>query len=76
MYGVVKMVTCAIFLLFADPLGRRKSFLWTSIVKGLAMSIIGFYVRFDPPVSSKPIPPVSHFTLTCLFLFAGFFQFG
>jgi len=28
-YGIVKMVTCACFLLFAaDSLGRRRSLLW------------------------------------------------
>jgi sugar porter (SP) family MFS transporter len=76
-YGIVKMVTCAAFLLFAaDSLGRRRSLLWTSIAQGCAMFVIGFYVRFDPPVKGHPIPPVGYFALTCIFLFAGFFQFG
>ncbi|KAE8450141.1 hypothetical protein EG329_006922 [Mollisiaceae sp. DMI_Dod_QoI] len=76
-YGVVKMVTCAAFLLFAaDSLGRRKSLLWTSIAQGLSMFVIGFYVRFDPPIKNAAIPPVGYFALTCIFLFAAFFQFG
>jgi hypothetical protein len=81
-YGIVKMVTCGAFLLLAaDSLGRRKSLLWTSIAQGLAMFVIGFYVRFDPPPPAslipKPgIPPVGYFALTCIYLFAGFFQFG
>jgi len=76
-YGVVKMVTCAAFLLLAaDSLGRRRSLLWTSIAQGLAMFVIGFYVRFNPPVPGQPIPPVGYFALTCIFLFAAFFQFG
>ncbi|CAG8971341.1 hypothetical protein HYALB_00005959 [Hymenoscyphus albidus] len=76
-YGVVKMVTCAIFLLVAaDSLGRRRSLLWTSIAQGLAMFVIGFYVRFSPPLKDQPIPPVGYFALTCIFLFAAFFQFG
>jgi hypothetical protein len=33
-YGIVKMVSCTIFILFvADSLGRRKSLLWTGIVQ-------------------------------------------
>lgn len=76
-YGCVKMITCAAFLLFAaDSLGRRRSLLWTSIAQGLAMFVIGFYVRFDPPVKGAAIPPVGYFALTCIFLFAAFFQFG
>lgn len=76
-YGVVKMTTCAAFLLLAaDSLGRRRSLLWTSIAQGLAMFVIGFYVRFDPPLKNHPIPPVGFFALTCIFFFAAFFQFG
>ncbi|KAF8849899.1 quinate permease [Acephala macrosclerotiorum] len=76
-YGCVKMVTCAAFLLFAaDSLGRRRSLLWTSIAQGCAMFVIGFYVRFDPPIKGHAIPPVGYFALTCIFLFAAFFQFG
>ncbi|RDL35290.1 MFS general substrate transporter [Venustampulla echinocandica] len=76
-YGIVKMVTCAVFLLIAaDSLGRRRSLLWTSIAQGCAMFVIGFYTRFKPPIKGEPIPPVGYFALTCIFLFAGFFQFG
>ncbi|KAA8563669.1 hypothetical protein EYC84_011690 [Monilinia fructicola] len=76
-YGIVKMATCAVFLLVAaDSLGRRKSLLWTSIAQGCAMFVIGFYVRFDPPLKGAVIPPVGYFALTCIYLFAGFFQFG
>lgn len=33
-YGIVKMVSCAIFIVFVtDTLGRRKSLLWTGIVQ-------------------------------------------
>ena len=74
-YGVVKMTTCAAFLLFAaDSLGRRRSLLWTSIAQGCAMFYIGLYVRISPPVAGKPIPPAGYFALVCIFLFAGFFQ--
>ncbi|TGO83185.1 hypothetical protein BPOR_0689g00030 [Botrytis porri] len=76
-YGIVKMATCAAFLLLAsDSLGRRKSLLWTSIAQGCAMFVIGFYVRFKPPIKGAVIPPVGYFALTCIYLFAGFFQFG
>jgi sugar porter (SP) family MFS transporter len=76
-YGVVKMVACAAFLLFAaDSLGRRKSLLWTSIAQGTAMMYIGLYVRISPPIAGHPVPPAGYFSLVCVFLFAGFFQWG
>ncbi|KAF2876924.1 general substrate transporter [Massariosphaeria phaeospora] len=76
-YGVVKMVTCAAFLVFAaDSLGRRKSLLWTSIAQGTAMLYIGLYVRISPPLPNAPVPPAGYVALICIFLFAAFFQFG
>ncbi|OCL10141.1 general substrate transporter [Glonium stellatum] len=76
-YGIVKMVTCAAFLLFAaDSLGRRRSLLWTSIAQGTAMFYIGLYVRIDPPITGHSVPPAGYVALVCVFLFAGFFQFG
>ncbi|KAL9109407.1 MAG: hypothetical protein Q9227_005914 [Pyrenula ochraceoflavens] len=76
-YGIVKTVACAVFLLIAaDSLGRRRSLLWTSIAQGLAMFYIGLYVRIAPPVKGQPVPGAGYFALVCIFLFAGFFQFG
>jgi hypothetical protein len=70
-YGVVKVISCIIFLLFmADSLGRRRSLLWTSIAQGLAMFYIGGYVRAAPPVEGAPVPPAGYFALVCIFLFA------
>lgn len=76
-YGVVKMVTCAAFLVFAaDSLGRRRSLLWTSIAQGSAMLYIGLYVRISPPKPNEPLPGAGYMALICIFLFAGFFQWG
>ncbi|EAA34662.1 general substrate transporter [Neurospora crassa] len=76
-YGIVKVVSCVIFLLFlADSLGRRRSLLWTSIAQGLAMFYIGLYVRISPPIDGQPVPPAGYVALVCIFLFAAFFQFG
>ncbi|KAF1941284.1 quinate permease [Clathrospora elynae] len=76
-YGIVKMVSCLAFLIFAaDSLGRRRSLLWTSIAQGLAMYYIGLYMRIDPPVDGQPVPPAGYFALVCVFLYACFFQFG
>ncbi|KAH6853106.1 general substrate transporter [Chaetomium sp. MPI-CAGE-AT-0009] len=76
-YGIVKVTSCVIFLLFmADSLGRRRSLLWTSIAQGLAMFYIGLYVRIAPPKEGQDVPPAGYFALVSIFLFAAFFQFG
>ncbi|OCT44264.1 Quinate permease [Cladophialophora carrionii] len=76
-YGIVKCISCAIFLLFlADTLGRRKSLLWTAIGQGCCMLFIGLYIRISPPIKGEPVPAVGYVALVCIFLFAAFFQFG
>ncbi|KAF9882724.1 hypothetical protein FE257_005342 [Aspergillus nanangensis] len=76
-YGIVKMVGCAIFLVFfADSLGRRRSLLWTSIAQALTMLYIGLYIRIAPPVEGQPVIPAGYVALVCIFLFAACFQFG
>lgn len=70
-YGIVKVTSCIIFLLFlADSLGRRRSLLWTSIAQGLAMFYIGLYVRISPPIEGQSVPPAGYVALVCIFLFA------
>lgn len=76
-YGIVKMTTCAAFLLFAaDSLDRRRSLLWTSIAQDTAMFYIGLYVRINPPATGHAVPPAGYVAPVCVFLLAGFFQFG
>jgi hypothetical protein len=76
-YGVVKVVGCCIFLLFAaDSLGRRKSLLWTSIAQGAAMYYIAIYIRIEPPQAGTPVPPAGYVAIVAIYLFATFFQFG
>lgn len=76
-YGVVKVVMCLCFLLFAaDSLGRRRSLLWTSVAMGLSMLYVGIYVRIDLPQPGDPVPPAGYFALVCIYLFASFFQWG
>lgn len=42
-YGVVKVVTCLIFIFFlADSLGRRMSFIWSGILQSFCMLFLGF----------------------------------
>ena len=42
-YGVIKVVTCLIFVFFlADSLGRRLSLMWSGAVQGFAMFFVGF----------------------------------
>lgn len=76
-YGVVKVVTCSVFLLFmADSLGRRRSLLVSSVGQAVCMFFIGLYIRISPPIDGDPVPPVGYVALVCIFLFASFFQFG
>ena len=76
-YGVIKMVMCGLFLIFAaDSLGRRKSLLWTSIAMGLSMMYVGLFVRIDPPQEGVPVSGPGYFALVCIYLFASFFQWG
>ncbi|EAU36194.1 conserved hypothetical protein [Aspergillus terreus NIH2624] len=76
-YGIVKMVGCAVFLVFvADSLGRRRSLLWTSVAQALCMLYIGLYVRIAPPKEGAPVIPAGYVALVCIFLFAACFQFG
>jgi len=76
-YGIVKMVSCFLFLVFlADSLGRKRSFIWTGCAMGFAMFYLGFYVRFDPPKLNAAVPPAGYVALVCVYLFAAFFQFG
>ncbi len=74
-YGIVKVCACSLYLLLAaDSLGRRRSLLWTSCAQAAVMLYIGLYVRFDPPVAGKSIPPAGYVALVCIYLFAVFFQ--
>ncbi|KAF2967974.1 hypothetical protein GQX73_g5615 [Xylaria multiplex] len=76
-YGIVKVVSCAIFLLFmADSLGRRRSLLVSAIGQSFCMFYIGIYVRVAPPQDNQPVPVAGYFALAFIFVFAAFFQFG
>lgn len=76
-YGIVKMVSCALFLIFlADTLGRKRSFIWTGTAMFLFMFYLGFYVRFDPPVAGAAIGGAGYVALVAVYLFAAAFQFG
>ncbi|KAJ2904016.1 quinate permease [Zalerion maritima] len=76
-YGIVKVVSCMIFLTFAaDSLGRRRSLLWTSAAQAISMFIVGIYGRTNPPQEGEPVPPFGYVAMVCIFLFAAFFQFG
>ncbi|KAM0543129.1 hypothetical protein ACHAPJ_012471 [Fusarium lateritium] len=76
-YGIVKMVSCAIFIFFVtDSLGRRKSLLWTAVVQGLALFYVGFYVRFDPPKADSPVGAPGYVAIVAIYIFAAVYQFG
>ena len=76
-YGVVKVVACTCFLIFAaDSLGRRRSLLWTAFGQGIVMFYVGIYVRVSPPLKGQPVSPGGYVALVCIYLFAGIYQFG
>lgn len=76
-YGIVKMVSCAIFITFlADTLGRKWSFIWTGTFMAIVMFYLGFYVRFDAPVAGAPVSAAGYVALVAIYLFAATFQFG
>jgi Sugar (and other) transporter. len=55
-YGIVKVVGCFVFLVFAaDSLGRRWSLLWTSAAQAISMYIVGAYGKTEPPQEGKPV---------------------
>lgn len=76
-YGIVKVLGCAAFLIFcADSLGRRRSLLWTSAAQALTMYIIGIYGRVEPPVAGQGISAFGYVAIVCIYLWAALFQFG
>ncbi len=76
-YGVVKVVSCAIFLTFvADSLGRRRSLMATAASQGVVLFIIGIYGRVQPPVKGEPVTAFGYVAITCIYLWAASFQFG
>jgi sugar porter (SP) family MFS transporter len=76
-YGVVKVVGCACFLLFAaDSLGRRRSLLWTAICQAAVMFYIGLYVRIHPATKGEPLRVAGYVAIVCVYLFAIIYQFG
>jgi hypothetical protein len=75
-YGVVKVVTCLIFIFFlADSLGRRKSFMFGGAIQAFCMFFIGFYLRFGPPpVKDNHPPPAGIAALAMVYIFAAAFN--
>lgn len=76
-YGIVKLVACLIFIIFAaDSLGRRRALLITAVIQALSMLYVGLYIRIKPPVEGEPVPPAGYVALVCIFIFVSAFEFG
>ncbi|KAM3539860.1 hypothetical protein ARSEF1564_007230 [Beauveria bassiana] len=76
-YGVVKVVSCSIFLLFvADSLGRRRSLLATAASQGVVLFLIAIYGRVQPPTKGEPVTAFGYVAIACIYLWAASFQFG
>ncbi|KAM0342581.1 hypothetical protein ACHAPU_009436 [Fusarium lateritium] len=75
-YGVVKVVTCLLFIFFlADSLGRRKSFMIGGAIQAFCMLFIGFYLRFGPaPSGDNHPPPAGIAALAMVYIFAAAFN--
>ncbi|KAH8176773.1 sugar transporter domain-containing protein [Sarocladium implicatum] len=77
-YGIVKVVSCVIFIFFlADTIGRRFSLMWSGAVQSICMMYIGFYVRFGPePGTTENPPPAGVGALAMIYIFAAAFNAG
>ncbi|CAH0042256.1 unnamed protein product [Clonostachys rhizophaga] len=77
-YGIVKVVTCLIFVFFlADSLGRRLSLMWSGALQGFCMFFLGFYVRFGPKIGENDRPPPAGIAaLAMVYIFAAAFNMG
>ncbi|KAM0230812.1 hypothetical protein ACHAP5_011256 [Fusarium lateritium] len=76
-YGIVKMISYAIFIFFVtDTLGRRKSLFWIAVVQGLALFYVGFYIRFDPPQPDSSVGASGYIAIVAIYIFAAVYQFG
>ncbi|KAI7763771.1 hypothetical protein LZL87_011628 [Fusarium oxysporum] len=75
-YGVVKVVTCLVFIFFlADSLGRRKSFMFGGAIQAFCMFFVGFYLRFGPePGEGDHPPPAGIAALAMIYIFAAAFN--
>ncbi|KAI9899765.1 hypothetical protein N3K66_006226 [Trichothecium roseum] len=77
-YGIVKVITCLIFIFFlADSLGRRLSFMWSGLLQAFCMLFLGFYVRFGPKIGDhESPPPIGIAALAMVYIFAAAFNMG
>ncbi|ODA82440.1 hypothetical protein RJ55_00947 [Drechmeria coniospora] len=76
-YGIVKTVACAAFLIFvADSLGRRWSLLWTSAAQAVVLFIIGIYGRVQPPIGGEAVTAFGYVAIACIYLWAAQVEFA
>ncbi|KAK1635680.1 general substrate transporter [Colletotrichum phormii] len=52
------------------------SLLWTGIVQGIALFYVGFYIRFDPPITGELVTAPGYVALVAIYIFAATYQFG
>ncbi|KAF4984478.1 hypothetical protein FZEAL_326 [Fusarium zealandicum] len=77
-YGIVKVVTCLIFIFFlADSLGRRLTLLGSGFIQAFCMFFLGFYLRFGPEINEGNNPPPAGIAaLAMVYIFAAAFNMG
>lgn len=64
-YGVVKVVTCLIFIFFlADSLGRRKSFMFGGAIQAFCMFFVGFVCDPLQPLTPTDVTSTSALVLS------------
>jgi hypothetical protein len=44
--------------------------------QGLALFYVGFFVRFDPPITGSPVSPPGYVALVAIYIFAAVYQLG
>ncbi|KAN0066178.1 hypothetical protein ACQY0O_000272 [Thecaphora frezii] len=76
-YGIVKIVTTALFLVVAiEQLGRKWCLIIGGLVQAFALFWIGIYMAVRPSSSSAPVDAVGYLTLVMIYIFVTGYGLG
>jgi sugar porter (SP) family MFS transporter len=76
-YGIVKVIATAIFVLFfVETLGRRISLLTSGLGMGTLFFIVGALLKTHPPTGGDTVPAASKAMAAMLYIYCVFYSFG